>query len=74
MYSLDGFIVFDDNKIGDLFSGMRTVSEIENEGECHCSTWTPESAGNWTSWSRSSGAPLGRSCSVIDGWTGGIGW
>jgi len=71
--SLDGFIAFDDNNIGDLFEWYDNGEvEIENEGELPPFHLTPESARYWTSWVRSLGVlVVGRELfDVTDGWHG----
>ena len=71
--SLDGFIAFDDNNIGDLFEWYENGEvEIENAGELPPFHLTPESARYWTSWVRSLGVlVVGRELfDITDGWHG----
>ena len=71
--SLDGFIAFDDNNIGDLFEWYDNGDvEIENEGELPPVHLTPESAEYWRSWVGSLGVlVVGRELfDVTDGWHG----
>ncbi len=71
--SLDGFIAFDDNTIGDLFEWYENGDvEIENVGELPPFHVTPESAEYWNSWVGSLGAlVVGRETfDITDGWHG----
>jgi len=71
--SLDGFIAFDDNTIGDLFEWYDNGDvPIENAGELPDFHVTPESAEYWNSWVGSLGVlVVGRELfDVTDGWHG----
>ena len=71
--SLDGFIAFDDNSIGDLFEWYDNGDvEIENAGTLPPFHLTPASAEYWNSWVGSLGVlVVGRELfDVTDGWTG----
>jgi len=71
--SLDGFIAFDDNSIGDLFEWYDNGDvEIVNEGELPPFHITPASADYWRSWVDSIGVlVVGRDLfDVTDGWHG----
>ena len=71
--SLDGFISFEDNTIGDLFEWYDNGEvEIENEGELPPFHLTPQSAEYWTAFVSSLGAlVVGRETfDVTDGWHG----
>jgi dihydrofolate reductase len=71
--SLDGFIAFDDNSIGDLFEWYDNGEvEIENEGELPPFHLTPQSAEYWTAFVSKVGAlVVGRELfDVTDGWHG----
>ena len=71
--SLDGFIAFDDNNIGDLFEWYDNGEiEIENAGELPSFHVTPVSAEYWNRWVASLGAlVVGRETfDVTDGWKG----
>jgi dihydrofolate reductase len=71
--SLDGFIAFDDNTIGDLFEWYDNGDvEIVNEGELPPFHVTQASADYWNSWVRSLGVlVVGRELfDVTDGWHG----
>ena len=71
--SLDGFIAFDDNTIGDLFEWYENGDvEIENVGELPPFHVTPESAEYWNSWVGSLGVlVVGRETfDITDGWHG----
>ena len=71
--SLDGFIAFDDNGIGELFEWYENGEvEIVNEGELPPFHVTQASADYWRSWVDSIGAlVVGRELfDVTDGWHG----
>lgn len=71
--SLDGFIAFDDNNIGDLFEWYDNGDiEIENAGDLPPFHLTPESAEYWNSWVGSLGVlVVGRELfDITDGWHG----
>ena len=71
--SLDGFIAFDDNGIGELFEWYENGDvEIVNEGELPPFHVTQASADYWRSWVDSIGAlVVGRELfDVTDGWHG----
>jgi dihydrofolate reductase len=71
--SLDGFIAFEDNTIGDLFEWYDNGEiEVENEGELPPFHLTPQSAEYWTAFVSSLGAlVVGRELfDVTDGWHG----
>jgi dihydrofolate reductase len=71
--SLDGFIAFDDNTIGDLFEWYDNGEiEVENEGELPPFHLTPQSAEYWTAFVSKVGAlVVGRELfDVTDGWHG----
>src|SRR5215204_3173857 len=71
--SLDGFIAFDDNTIGDLFEWYENGEvEVENEGELPPFHLTPQSAEYWKAFVSTLGAlVVGRELfAVTDGWHG----
>lgn len=71
--SLDGYIAFDDNDIGDLFEWYDNGDvEIVNEGELPPFHVTRQSADYWNSWVGSLGVlVVGRELfDVTDGWHG----
>ena len=71
--SLDGFIAFGDNNIGDLFEWYDNGEvEIENAGELPSFHVTPASAEYWSTWVGSLGAlVVGRETfDITDGWKG----
>lgn len=71
--SLDGFIAFEDNDIGDLFEWYDNGDvEIQNEGELPPFHVTQASADYWRSWVGSLGSlVVGRELfDVTDGWHG----
>jgi len=71
--SLDGFIAFDDNTIGDLFEWYDNGEvEVENEGELPPFHLTPQSAEYWKAFVSTVGAlVVGRELfDVTDGWHG----
>ena len=71
--SLDGFIAFEDNGIGELFEWYDNGNvEIVNEGELPPFHVTPASADYWRSWVDSLGVlVVGRELfDVTDGWHG----
>ncbi|MCU1514356.1 MAG: Dihydrofolate reductase [Microbacteriaceae bacterium] len=71
--SLDGYIAYDDNSIGDLFEWYDNGDvEVVNKGDLPAFHLTRVSADYWASWTQSLGAlVVGRTLfDVTDGWRG----
>jgi dihydrofolate reductase len=71
--SLDGYIAYDDNSVGDLFDWYDNGDiEIVNAGDLPPFHLTRQSADYWTEWQRSLGVLIvGRTLfDVTDGWRG----
>jgi dihydrofolate reductase len=71
--SLDGYVAYDDNSVGDLFEWYDNGDvEVINAGDLPPFHLTAQSAEYWTSWQQSLGAlVVGRTLfDVTDGWRG----
>jgi hypothetical protein len=71
--SLDGYVAYDDNSVGDLFEWFGNGDvEVINAGDLPPFHLTTQSAEHWTSWQQSLGAlVVGRTLfDVTDGWRG----
>ena len=68
--SLDGFIAYDDNSIGDLFEWYDNGDvEVVNAGTLPPFHLTRASADHWNAWERSPAKHWPRDCSTPSRWT-----